>query len=452
MTEFETSAIVDISVSSSSLREVRQEVENGIPDVKVDASTATNGGSGGGRMAGRERAMGRQIMTRQADTLDSIDGYGDENLALNEERNDLLRELVDINEKDAQSGRGGIPGGGMIAGGLGLAAGGIALGSMVLSDLGDRLGEALPDLDPSDVVETVALEASDVIDSAANVSASDAIDSAADIAPSDIVTEALTLTPGTIIASSAVMEAGDVIASMATIAPGDVVAEMADVSPGDIVAEAASIGVGDVIVSAVELVPGDLIAAAVELAPTDIVSGTVSADDILDHITDPSAEPAGDAGDDGRDWLPWIAGGLAAGGAAAGSHILGSGGSIGGGAAGGAAGAVGPVFTPAMFREDLEGLEGTIFDERHVLHGSGAGDFGGDPAHDPDQWSSTPTDQGDWGSVQLDPDQLDGGNELHLDIDNIYELDAEEIAESHRKSEREIRREIEELKRQIEGR
>ena len=151
MSDFATSAALDVTVSPDSLRKARGTIEDELGGVEVEVGVSTTGGhsGGGGRMAGRERAMGRQLDTTRNDHLAGIDGHWIDNVDLNRERNDLLRQLVDITEKDAQTVRGS-GGGGLAGGALGLAIGGVGLGSMLLSGLGSSISDAVGNLDPRD--------------------------------------------------------------------------------------------------------------------------------------------------------------------------------------------------------------------------------------------------------------------------------------------------------------
>ncbi|MFC6765438.1 hypothetical protein [Natrinema soli] len=151
MSDFATSAALDVTVSPDSLRKARGTIEDELGGVEVEVGVSTTGSrsGGGGRMAGRERAMGRQLDTTRNDHLAGIDGHWTENLDLNRERNDLLRQLADITEKDAQTAR-SAGGGGLSGGVLGLAIGGVGLGSMLLSGLGSSISDAIGKLDPRD--------------------------------------------------------------------------------------------------------------------------------------------------------------------------------------------------------------------------------------------------------------------------------------------------------------
>ncbi|QLK25408.1 hypothetical protein HYG81_15140 [Natrinema zhouii] len=332
MAEFSTSATIDVQVSPGSLREARGTIEDELGGAQVDVSSSTGGGSGG-RMAGRERAMGRQLQTETNNHLT-------ENLDLNRERNELLRRLVDINEKDAQTSRGG---GGM-GGALGLAIGGIGLGSMLLGDLGSTIGDAIPELSPGDVLSPVAVTVQDVVDTAAS------------LAPMDVIAEAATLTPAALIASKASVVATDVIDTLATVGPSDVItglatvgasdviAKAATISPAVLVASAAAVTASSVVGSLAEIGPSDVIASAVELVPSDIVVGTITAQDILNRVTDPNSSPSGSPSGGGKPWAP-IAG--AAGGV--GAWALGNSGKL-GQIGKGASGAATPVITPGMMK------------------------------------------------------------------------------------------------------
>jgi len=111
MAEFETKGTLEIQVDQRSLRDARQQVEDeiGSVEVAVQAQTGGPGGStGAARRASRDRAMSRQLLSDQGDSLLALTEYGDENLVLNETRNDLLRQIIDELEDLAfQAGQGG---------------------------------------------------------------------------------------------------------------------------------------------------------------------------------------------------------------------------------------------------------------------------------------------------------------------------------------------------------
>ena len=71
MTEFESEVILGVRVDQSQLRDARDQVEAGFGDVTVGVEGGT--ATGGTRMAGRERAMGRRLQTTANNYLDELD-------------------------------------------------------------------------------------------------------------------------------------------------------------------------------------------------------------------------------------------------------------------------------------------------------------------------------------------------------------------------------------------
>ncbi|WP_137288829.1 hypothetical protein [Natronorubrum halophilum] len=410
MSEFSSSATIDVSVSSSSLRSARDTIESELGDVQVNASSATGGGSGS-RIAGRERGMARQLQTETNNHLG-------ENLSLNEERNDLLRQLVDVTEKDAQTTRG--RGGGMAAGAIGLAVGGIGLGSALLGGLGSTLSDAMPDFDASDLIEAVAVDPSDVVTSTA-VMASDLIDTAASLEPANVIASAAALTPAALIASKAGISPSDLVESQAGISPTDLVTEMATVTPGAIIASKAAIAASNLVGSKVDIDPLDLITEAVTIDPSDIVSGTISASAIIDRITDSSSEGGAGGGVGIEEVLGVGAAGV--GGGMLGKTILDGVRGVGGAAGRGAAGISTPVFTREMFGMDSGSGEAP----------AGVEKFANDPGSDPvlghvipggdvdPIWNRTP-DVPDTPSAS---DAREAVNDITQQFDNTVEVNAD---------------------------
>ncbi|WP_435346030.1 hypothetical protein [Haloarchaeobius sp. HRN-SO-5] len=144
MAEFSTSTLLEVSVSQRSLADARQEIEDSIGSVDVDVSTSGQAARGARRSAnvrGREQAMSRQLLSGQQQELTSIDSRLDENVELNERRNDLLEMLVDATEEGTRArARFGGAGGAV---GSSLAVGGVLIG--LGSQIGATLGGAFLD-------------------------------------------------------------------------------------------------------------------------------------------------------------------------------------------------------------------------------------------------------------------------------------------------------------------
>lgn len=100
MSEFSSSVELMVRPDSSSLRTARSEIEDAVGDVSVDVSTTGassrmgRGGGGGTRLAGKERAMSRQLLTDQTARLGTIVDHLARGIELSEIRNDLLREMI----------------------------------------------------------------------------------------------------------------------------------------------------------------------------------------------------------------------------------------------------------------------------------------------------------------------------------------------------------------------
>ncbi|NHN40537.1 hypothetical protein G9C85_02645 [Halorubellus sp. JP-L1] len=170
MTEFGTKAVLDLEVSDASIRNARAEIEDELGGVSVDVDTSTSGqlaSSANGR-ASKERAMSRQLLSDQADSAESIAADSDDLVELAHDRNELLEELVEtaagggagssLRPRSGSGGGGGLLGGGMLLGAAAIVG---ALTSFSWPDLPSlempdapkiRIpdGSAFPDLDVVD--------------------------------------------------------------------------------------------------------------------------------------------------------------------------------------------------------------------------------------------------------------------------------------------------------------
>ena len=118
MTEFSTESLLDVSVSDRSLNQARSTIQQelGGVTVSVDASSSATAGAVG-RIAGKERAMSRQLLTEANEfARDSLD---------------VQQEILQEIKKNALSNTGGGGGGGITGflAGARLAGGGGLLGS-----------------------------------------------------------------------------------------------------------------------------------------------------------------------------------------------------------------------------------------------------------------------------------------------------------------------------------
>ncbi|WP_435175656.1 hypothetical protein [Halorussus sp. AFM4] len=162
MTEFSTGASLELTVPDRELRAARQQIEEEIGEtpisVSVDVESSGAGASSVNRRS-RENAMARQLMSTSNDYLEDVSKYGEENLQLNQTRNELLQELVDESEVAGGSGNIGLPrprnpggGGGGGLGGAGLA-GAAMLGTAMLGLTSALTGFEIevPDIPPLEV-------------------------------------------------------------------------------------------------------------------------------------------------------------------------------------------------------------------------------------------------------------------------------------------------------------
>jgi len=282
MTEFSTEVSLLVSPNEQSLRDARAEIKSELGDISVDVSTsgASSRATGGNRLAGRERAMSRQLLTDQNTHLGTITDHLDRELELDETRNDLLRELIEETESgnfsQAKGGSGlGVLGaiGGVFAGILG----GVGLGSVIAS----RVGDALGDINPTEAISEVELIPADVIASPASVAASDLVDEPASITVPDVIDSTLTLTAGDVIDAGASLVAANLIANPAGIVAADVIGDVARLVADDAIGDPATIGAPDVIADPVSFSPGDIV---------DVPEGGI---DIVDIIAGGAAAGAG---------------------------------------------------------------------------------------------------------------------------------------------------------------
>ncbi|WP_135806215.1 hypothetical protein [Halorussus marinus] len=294
MTEFSTAALLEAEVSSASLRAARDDIESELENaltVDVNAS-AQLANDGGGERASRERAMSRQLLDSQTESLSEIQEDLEEPPVLDEweiehdlsrTRNDLLRNMNDSIEKGNLSSRGG--GGGSLLGSIG--------GVLSVSSL---LGS-------------------------------------------------VSIGVGSLIASRASLEASDLIKDAVSIGEGAVIEEGADISAAALVASGATIAASALIENPLGLQVSDLIEDAVELVPSDLISekadprgGSGPTSDGSGAI-DPSTIAGGAALGAGGGIAAWLA-------RQGGASSL-----IGGAGAGGAAGVGMPILTPEMLPE-----------------------------------------------------------------------------------------------------
>ncbi|MEA5387126.1 hypothetical protein VB779_08695 [Haloarculaceae archaeon H-GB11] len=127
-------------VNDPSLRALKSEIERELSGMSADVSVGVDSrASQSSQVTGRRQAMAHQVLTDQTTSLANQTDVLEENLRLDETRNDLLRELLDATEEGdftraRSAGGGGI---GMALGALTGAIGGTILGGALLGRLSD---------------------------------------------------------------------------------------------------------------------------------------------------------------------------------------------------------------------------------------------------------------------------------------------------------------------------
>jgi len=260
MTEFSTEASLLVTPDQQSLRDARSEIEDALGDVSVGVSTsgASSRATGGSRIAGRERAMSRQLLTDQNTRLGTVTEHLDRGLELDEARNDLLRDLIEETESGnfsrAKSG-GGLGGLGGLLGATAGLLGGVGLAGVIAS----RVGDALGNINPTEAIGSVDLIPDDVVASPASVAAADLIGTPATLTAADVIAGGVTLVAADVIGTPAALAAMDVIDTPADIVSADVIGTAATLIATDVVGQAATVVAADVISDPVSLSPSDIV-------------------------------------------------------------------------------------------------------------------------------------------------------------------------------------------------
>lgn len=173
MTEFSAAAQLDVQLDSRSVRSAREELEEelttGPIQVEVESSRPNRTGSASRGLSSSSDGMSGNnrpgsLLKDQEKTLLNIEGHWKRNLELNEERNDLLLQLLSDNEKGnmTRTGRMGRMGGGLIGGGmLALGLGASSLGEFLDFDVPEFDIEA-PDLPPLEAPDIPPVPAPDI--------------------------------------------------------------------------------------------------------------------------------------------------------------------------------------------------------------------------------------------------------------------------------------------------
>jgi len=254
MSEFSTSAELEVRVSDSSLRAAKQQIEDELGATNVNATASNQLRSDGGVSSGRGGIT--ELLTEQQQT----NAHFEDNLGLNETRNDLLRELVE-NTEGGSGGGDGLNLRNLLRGGLAglLGLGGVALGLSQVN-WGRLISDSLPDLDPGDIIDPVQVGVGDIIAAGATVSAS------------------------ALILSRLTVEAGHLIAERASIAVSDLISNPVEVG--------ATALLGALIANSVTLTAQQILDHLVE-------GGSGSSDPSTDPTTDPSTDPSSDPSGNG---------------------------------------------------------------------------------------------------------------------------------------------------------
>jgi len=195
MSDFSVTTLLEVEVDQSSLRQTKQELSD-----EIGAATA-------------EVSASDQLVNDSQSNPGAATSMLEDNIALNETRNDLLREILDATEMGARNRGRRLPslGKGMLALGGG-AVGVLALLSKV--DWAGLVGDAIPDIQPGDVVD------------AAEVAASEFVGEGLPVAATDLVDDNLPIDVGAVLASTPLVSLGAILAKGEfPIKPGDILGE-----------------------------------------------------------------------------------------------------------------------------------------------------------------------------------------------------------------------------------
>ena len=268
MSDFGTTAEVNLTVPDRELRKVRDKIEAAAPETPVLLDAASSSTSGGtSEVASRDRARQRQLLS---------DG-----LELDERRNALLEQLIESGEDNSFNRAKSGGGGGMLLAGAAAAAGplagiGTALGASAValetasdsfSDISLPSSEDFADIDltAEDLVSPVALTAASVVSPAAVV-AKDLVDVAATIEPPALIEEGAEMTADALVDGA--LAAADLV-EKATLDPPDIIKDRVLFNPMDLIESKLRLGSGDLIESKVLLEAGDFF------------TGEITAEDVL---------------------------------------------------------------------------------------------------------------------------------------------------------------------------
>jgi len=242
MSEFSASGVLEIT----SVNGAQAAIEADIDGVDMGGASAS------GQLASSAGGGVEQSNTYLSTATDHLD----DNLTLNETRNDLLREMLDVQQ--ATAGGGGEGGrfprprnlSGGIGGGIAIATAAVAA-SLASIDWASTISGALPDLNPSDIVTPTGVGVSDILStgegSGLPLGAGDLVDSALPVGAAALVASALPLGPGALVASALPVSMSNVVESALPV------------GAGALVASALPLGVGALLSSAFPLTKGDIV-------------------------------------------------------------------------------------------------------------------------------------------------------------------------------------------------
>jgi len=227
MSEFSTTAVIEARLASGTVSQIESKLEEiGPVTVGVEPSATDMAADGGAAAAGG--GMASSMLSDQNAHLATATDQLDENLGLNEERNDILREILDTNEMIARQDGGGNILTNLISGGLGLAGGGLAIAAVLASELMSVNWSQLF----KDAVGNIAIGVGDLIVEGGKAT---------------IKTAKLIVEKATVTASKLIAGAG------ATVLTAKLLAQKATVTTAKLIADKATVTLGKL----VELVQGD---------------------------------------------------------------------------------------------------------------------------------------------------------------------------------------------------
>jgi carbonic anhydrase/acetyltransferase-like protein (isoleucine patch superfamily) len=262
MTEsFDTSASLSVSVSSSSLKKARSDIESSLGGLTVDVNPTTAATATGG-------STSRTITDGGLNS--GVSNLLEESIQLASERNSILYEIRDFAERGAMSSGDGGGGGGLL--------GGVFTGVGIRSALGGISASAL-------IAGGATITAGALIAGGATIVAADLIGSPATIQPTNLIAGGAAITTGSVIASGAVITPAALIAGAATISAGVLVSESATVQATALIGSAATITAGVLIGSAATIAAGALVGSAAIVKSADIIGGKIARSELLDELT-----------------------------------------------------------------------------------------------------------------------------------------------------------------------